>query len=65
MDVVIHMAENENWAWVGESPKGVNGKNVGGATSCGVGDGGGCEANAGIPASGTESKGGIVPEMGA
>ena len=30
MDVVIHMAENENWAWVGESPKGVNGKNVGG-----------------------------------
>lgn len=28
MEMVIHMAEYETWAWVGESPKSVNGKNV-------------------------------------
>lgn len=34
------------------------------ATSCRVGEGGGGEANAGIPASGMDSKGGTAPEMG-
>lgn len=28
MEMVIHMAEYETWAWVGESPKRMSGKNV-------------------------------------